>query len=197
MVNKKNSNNVIAFVNAVASGMDQYKAYLEFIAKKKTIKKDSATSRASKLLRQSNVVQLLNQAIANREIAMKQALSVRAEEVAKEFCSQNLTIEELDSFHTAVIRGIVEVEENVAVYTWNEFVDENGKVYKRTRTAGIMKAKRPPNVREKQISVDALYRRRKAYPAVNPFGPKEEDGSEGEAIPYIILADGSELKMFP
>lgn len=195
MIKKGTSNTLLAFVSAVANGMDQGKAYTQFLAKKKTLKPTSAVARASRLLRRPEINKMYDEAIEVRKKVVSEVIKEQSRVLAREFSAIQLTTDELDSFHSAVIQGQVEMIENIVVYTWQEELDELGNVVKRIRNAGIMKATRPPNIKEKQASVDALYRRRKAYPAVSGF-KTPEDGEE-EIVDYILNADGSKTLLFP
>lgn len=191
MTNKKNSDRLHAFVQAVAAGDPQYKAYIDHYSTKKDIKETTARFNSSKLIAKSHVKNLLIKAIEARDNAI---IKHSAVEVAKEFTVKMLTVEELDSWHCAVIQGLVMMEETIPIYNWIDLKNKNGIVTKRVRNTSFQTIKRPPNIREKQISVDALYRRKKAYPS--PFTPVDPDGSE-KVIDYVMLADGSLQPLFP
>lgn len=182
----------IAFINEVASGVPQYQAYIKHIATKK-LTEASARRTSSMLLNKSPYRKLLQQAINERQ---KILIEKSAEVVAKEFTERSLTNDELDAFHCAVIAGKVDIEEVVPVYDWQDIVDENGRVVKRIRKTNFLKVKRPPNVREKQISIDALYRRRGLYAPGRIAGMIASVGSDGEIDQvqrFVILASGEKV----
>lgn len=194
LLHKKQTDKLLSFVNAIASGMDRYKAYIRFYAKNPKIKPSSARSCAAILLGKAHVQDLLTKALEVRKTVIPEIMEQQARTVGKEFAAIQLTTEEMDNFHSAVIQGQVEVVENITVYTWTDILDGKGKVIRRERRAGVMKATRPPNIKEKQVSIDALYRRRKAYPAAIPFG--KDDDAEGMTIDFIMMADGTKQPLF-
>lgn len=195
--NKKITDRLIHFVNAVAGGMDQGKAYLQYYTHNKGILLNSAKSKASLLLAKSYIKELLKNAKETRTVAIAEAVKEGIRTVAKEFSAIMLTVEEMDAFHSAVIQGQLEMIENVTVYTWTDFMDDKGRVIRRERTAGIMKATRPPNIKEKQASIDALYRRKRAYPAYIPFGGEAiAGGGDIKIVNVVMLADGSKVPLF-
>src|SRR5690606_17903183 len=146
----------IAFANAIVEGMDAYKAYQNHISPHNKAKKTTAGSHATVLMRRPEMQQLINE---TRRIRGEEIIRTTARAVAKEFSTTMLTLDEMDAYHSAIIQGLVEVEEVVQVYRWTDVLGEDGKVKKRVKESNFVRVKRPPNVREKQISISELYRR--------------------------------------
>jgi len=186
------------FVSAIASGLDQTEAYLNFYTKNKSLAKRSATISASKLLMKPFIQDMLKEAREQRALAVKQELAKSARTVAKEFVEQVLTVDQMDSFHSSVIKGLVDVEEFVPVYTVEEILDAEGKVIKRIRKPGLLPTRRKPNIREKQVSVDALYKRFGNYAPSKMLGAFATTNDEGEIENikrFVIMASGERLPM--
>lgn len=184
-----------AFVNDVAAGIPQYKAYRTHISKTKNPQKNSVEAAACALIKRPEMQSLLKEASAARSTEI---IKVAAREVAKEFTTPVLTVEELDSFHSAVVQGLIMVEETIPVYKWAEILGEDGKVKKRVKEANFVRVTRPPNVREKQVSVDALFKRFGNYAPSRVFGAfgKVNDDGEVENIERVVLlSDGTKVPL--
>lgn len=188
----------IAFVNAIASGVKQSTAWIEHMAESEKVSVGSASVSASRLLARPEIQDLLKRTKLAHEEAITGEISRK---IAEEFKTDVLTVEELDSFHSSIIQGKVLVEEVVPVYTYNETVDAEGKVVKRTRQTSFVNVKRPPNIREKQISIDALYKRKGSYAPSKFFGAlknlnnDDELPEEGERV--VLLSDGTKIPLLP
>jgi len=187
------------FVNAVATGMEQTEAYLQHIAKPHCSKR-SATETASKILAKPKVQDMLIKARQEHELVLKLEMEKSRKVYAKEFMEKVLTVDHLDSFHSSVIQGLVDVEEFVPVYTVEEILDSTGtRVVKRIRKPGLLPTKRKPNIREKQVSVDALYKRFGNYApskVLGAFGQVPDDGGELQNVKrFIILANGERVPL--
>jgi hypothetical protein len=195
MAKFKITDKYVAFANAIAGGMDQYKAYIKFVAVKKTVTKGSAMVRSSRLALRPEIQQIICKAREARGEAITQVI---AREVAEEFRTTHLTVDELDSWHYAVIQGKIMIEEVVPQITYNEILDKEGKVVQRQRTQNFVRVLRPPNVREKQISVDAIYKRYGNYAPSRLFaGIKnlDNDGAEENVERVVLLSDGSTIPL--
>ena len=199
LTSPKQSDKLLKFIYAIASGMDQTEAYLQHYSKHKCNRK-TANNNASKLLMKPINRDLLDKAKQERQDAMKKELEKSTRVVAKEFTEQVLSVEQLDSFHSAVIQGLVNVEDHVPVYTVEEILDEDGNVIKRIRKPGLLPITRKPNVREKQVSVDALYKRFGSYaPVKSKFagvvGNIGEDGEVENIKRFIIMGNGERMPL--
>ncbi len=194
MAKFKITDKYVAFANAIAGGMDQYKAYIKYVAVKKNCTKGSAMVRASRIALRPEIQDIINKARAARGEAITQVI---AREVAEEFKATHLTVEELDSWHYAVIQGKVMIEEVVPQITYNEILDKEGKVVQRQRTQNFVRVLRPPNVREKQISVDAIYKRNGNYAPSRLFAAVKnmDDGLDENVQRVVVLSDGTELPL--
>lgn len=197
MTNLKTTDRLLKLVNAVATGMDQTDAYLQHYSNKGT-KRRSATFQASKILGRPAVQDLLKQAREQRALAVKLEMDKQQKVYAKEFLEKVLTVDHLDSFHSSVIQGLVEVEEYVPVYTVEEVLDLAGNVIKRIRKPGLLPTKRKPNIREKQISVDALYKRNGNYAPgklLGAFANVNDDGELENVKRFVIMANGERVPL--
>lgn len=177
--------------------MDQTDAYLQHYSNKGT-KRRSATFQASKILGRPAVQDLLKQAREQRALAVKLEMDKQQKVYAKEFLEKVLTVDHLDSFHSSVIQGLVEVEEYVPVYTVEEVLDLAGNVIKRIRKPGLLPTKRKPNIREKQISVDALYKRNGNYAPgklLGAFANVNDDGELENVKRFVIMANGERVPL--
>jgi len=186
----------VQFCNAVAGGLELYKAYQEHMSPGKLAKRMTAAVHASRLMKQPEIVQLIDKARAARGEAITAEIT---RNVAKEFSETTLlTVDELDKYHCAIVQGLVEVEDVVQVYRWTDILDKNGQVVKRTKEANFMRIKRPPNIREKQISISELYKRNGNYAPSKIFGAMGKVNDEGEVENverFVILSDGSKIPM--
>jgi hypothetical protein len=197
LVNRYTTERVLKMVNGIAAGMDQTEAYIQFYSKK-VIPKRTATIQASKLIAKAEVNELLQQAREQRAVALKEELAKSQRIVAKEFIQQVLTVDQLDSFHSSVIQGMVDVEDHVPVYTVEEILNDKGQVVKRIRKPGLLPIRRKPNIREKQVSVDALYKRNGNYAPgkfAGAFGNVNEDGELENVKRFVIMASGERVPM--
>lgn len=191
MGNFKLTDKYIAFAHAVAGGMDAYKAYTEHVATKKKIAKSSAKASSSKLMSQPLIQELIVKARVARENAI---IANTARVVAKEFSSTILTVDEMDAYHCAIIQGMVLVEEVVPSFSFE--YDAEGRVIKRSRS--FVKVTRPPNIREKQISISEMYKRLGSYAARKFFGAIGNINEEGElqnVERFVILASGEKIPL--
>lgn len=184
----------IAFCNAIAGGTTHRSAYIEHMAVSDKCTLRSAAVTASRLLSRPEIKACIERCRLAREQAITGIIS---RNVAKEFETIVLTVTELDSFHSSVVQGMVEVEEVVPVYKWTERLNEEGKVIGRSKEANFMKIKRPPNVREKQISVDALYKRFGHYAPSRFFGALKNmnDEPEDNVQRVLILSTGERIAL--
>lgn len=199
MTNGQSPEKLLRFVNAIASGMDQTEAYLQHIAKPNCAKR-SATFTASKILGRPAVKDMLIKAKEEHALALKLEMEKQQKIYAKEFLEGVLTVDHLDSFHSSVIQGLVDVEEFIPVYTVEEILDATGtRVVKRIRKPGLLPTKRKPNIREKQTSVDALYKRFGNYAPsklFGAFGQVPDDGGDLQNVKrFIILANGERVPL--
>lgn len=185
----------IALVNAIAGGTTAQVAYLQHMAVNPKCSLQSAAVTVSRLLKRPDMKELLQRTRRAREDAITGQIT---RTLAAEFKGIVLTADEMDSFHSAVIQGFVEIEEVIPVMNITEDVDDNGKVTKRRKQTNFMRVKRPPNVREKQISVDALYKRFGHYAPNKFYGAfKNMDNDDpGENVErYVMLSNGEKLLM--
>jgi hypothetical protein len=185
----------VAFANAIAAGMDHYKAYQEYMSPGKKAKRMTASANASVLLKRKEIKDLVDRARKEREAAIT---GVMLREVGKEFSTTLLTVDELDNFNSAVIQGLVSVEEIVPTYTVNETLDDQGKVIKRSKTRSFVKITRPPNIREKQASVQELYKRFGNYAPSRLFagvGRVNDEGDIENVERFIILSNGDRIPL--
>lgn len=193
----KVSDKHVAFVNAIAGGMTNYEAYQQFMSPGKKAAKMTAAKNASVLLKRPQMKELLARTIREREQAIT---GVITRNIAKEFSTILLNVDELDAYHSAIVQGLVEVEEVVPQFTVNEILDGQGKVIKRQRVQSFVRVKRPPNIREKQISIDALYKRNGNYAPSRLFagvGRVNDEGDIENVERYIILSNGEKLPLLP
>lgn len=189
---------LLKFIYAVAAGMNQDEAYIQHYSRNGKCKKATARTNASELLAKPANRELLAKARQERVDAMKLELQLNQQKVAKEFIEKVLTVDQLDSFHSSVIQGFVEVEEYVPIYTVEEILDHNGRVIKKIRKPGLSKITRKPNIREKQVSVDALYKRNGNYApgkVVGAFGNVNDDGEVENIKRFVIMANGDRMPM--
>lgn len=182
----------VAFCNAVAGGMDAYKAYIEYLSPGKKATKRTAAPHASKLMKRPEIQQLINQA---KRIRGEEIIRTSARVVAQEFATTILTVEEMDSFHSAIVQGLVQVEEVIPVY--KNTYDDKGRI--KTRESNFVRVKRPPNIRERQISISELYKRNGNYaPAklLGAFGKVNEETGDMENVErFVIFSDGSKVPL--
>jgi hypothetical protein len=181
----------IAFVNAVISGMPQYQAYIEFISPSKKLKKATAEGGAHKLMKRSDMKNLMERIRAERQNAITAEIS---RNVGKEFQALILSTEEIDAFHSAVLQGQVEVEEVIIMKTLQ--YDDKGNVIKKSDTP--MRIKRGPNIREKQISAQELYRRRGNYAPtklMGAFGKVDDEGNLENVQRFVVLSNGERIPL--
>lgn len=184
----------VAFVNGIAAGMDDYKAYQQYMSPGNKAGKMTAAANACKLLKRPEIKELL----ANARKARNEAITeVATRNIGKEFTTVPLTLDEMDAFHYAVIQGLVEVEEVVPQYAYSEVLNEAGKVIKRQRTQTFVRVKRPPNIREKQFSLDYLHKRQGNYAPtkmLGAFGKVNDDSGELENVErYVMLSNGEKI----
>jgi hypothetical protein len=189
MAKFKLSDKHAAFCSAIASGEFAYKAYMNYVASRPTTKKSAEVS-ASNLLARPEIQDLIQQAKKERQLAIVKAQAGR---VAEEFETFILATDQLDAYHSAIIQGKVVVEEIYPVTTITR--DKTGKEVE--RTVAFKKVARQPNLREKQISIDALYRRRGDYAAVKGlFGIGRVDQDEDDSGDrFIVLSNGERIKL--
>lgn len=204
MVNIEISDKHVAFAYMIAAGEPAYKAYLKHVTKEK-ITNASARSRACRLLKFPEIQDLVNKAReqrvntltkVNNEILAEKAIEA-AEQLPPEFFGIALSVENLDQLHYSIIKGNVQVEAVYPVQRIEETVDERGRVIKRTKSISFQKVKRNPTIRERQASIDALYKRFGSYAPVKgaigfgKLGP--EDEAEGDVKRYIVLSNGEKI----
>ena len=187
----------VAMVNAIAGGMEQWQAYKEHVATIKNPKKSSCSVQSTKLMRRPEMKDLLQKARIARGEAITQVI---ARSVAEEFSTTHLTVDELDSYHYAIIQGKVLIEEVVPTWTSTEVLNKEGKVVQRQRTQNFVRVSRPPNVREKQISIDAIYKRKGDYAPSRFFGGiknMNDDPAEDNVERVILLSNGETVPLLP
>src|SRR3972149_6581258 len=156
----------VLFVNAIVGGMTARQAYIEHIAVNEKVTIHSASVTASRLMTRPEIKQLLERTRLAREEAITGEIS---RQVAKEFTGLVLTNDEMDAYNSAIVQGFVEVEEVVPQWTLDEILDGEGKVVKRTKRQTFVRVKRPANIRERQISMDILFKRFGSYAARKLF----------------------------
>lgn len=192
----KQSDKLLKFIYAVATGLDQAEAYQLHYST--TCKLRTAQTNASKLLMKPYVKDLLIKAKEERALVVRQEMERNQVKLAREFIQKVLPVDQLDSFHSSVIQGFVEVEEYVPVYTVEEVLDLAGNVIKRIRKPGLLPTKRKPNIREKQISVDALYKRNGNYAPgklLGAFANVNDDGELENIKRFVIMANGERVPL--
>lgn len=185
----------IAFANAIAGGMDQQDAYIKFIATRPDISKGTAATNASGLMKRKEVREVVDRAKAARELEIT-GIAVR--NIPQEFKTSVLTTDELDGYHSAIVLGLVEVEELIQVYNWVETYDKKGNMIGRTRQAQVMKVPRKPNIREKQISMDALFKRTGSYAPSRLFaaiGKINDEGDIENVERFVLLSNGEKIPL--
>lgn len=185
----------LKFAMAIAAGKPQHEAYVEFIAVNKACKLNTAKNKGSVLAKRPQIQKLVQN---YRDEKNKAIAKITTREIGKEFFATLLTTDELDNFHCAIIQGQVMVEEVIPVYTYEEILDGEGRIVKKVRKPSFMKVTRPPNVREKQISVDALFKRRGNYAPTKLFGAigrVNEDGEVENIERFVLLANGEKIPL--
>jgi hypothetical protein len=190
VTNNKISPNHYGFAQAVAAGSDIYKAYLEHVATSKDIKQVTARVQGSKLAAKPRIKKLIEElkAAINKEV-----VQVKAREIAAVFQTDLLTVDEMDAYHSAIVQGKVMVEE---VIPTREMMYKNGKIV--SSQVVFRKVHRPPNVRERQISIDALYKRFGNYAPSRLFAAVAGVNDEGDlenVERVVILSDGTKLPL--
>jgi hypothetical protein len=181
----------IRFAHLVARGEEKWKAYQNTISLNKKAGKGTSSVGASKLLERPEIQDLIKQAQKEQQEALFKAQS---KQVAAEFKTYVLAVEELDAFHSSVIQDMVDVEEVIPVVT----ITKNEKGREVSRTTSFMKVKRKPNIREKQISIDALYKRFGNYAPTKLFGAFGKVNEEGElenVQRFAILSNGEKIPL--
>lgn len=185
----------IQFCNAVAAGMEQYKAYQQFVSPGGKAKDTTAVSRASDLAKRPEIQKILNEV---RAVFQAKITNEAAKALDPVFSEVVLTVDQLDSYHSAIIQGKVEVEEVIHSYKWIEKLDANGNVISRKKEPTFVRVKRPPNIREKQVSIDAMYRRFGNYAPSRLFGAMgkvNDDGEVEDVERFVLLASGEKVPM--
>lgn len=132
----------------------------------------------------------------------EQQLIAFKEKELQDLKQQVLSEIELDFFHSQVLRGQMLVEE---VYQVREYVpvqkDQLGQLVPGTGRWAVTfkKVTRPPNIREKQISADMLYRRKGSYAPlkIRPIGIEDGDGEESENEERVLILSNGERIPFP
>lgn len=191
---------IFAFCTKVAGGEYAYKAYLQHVATKK-ISEASAKASSSKLMTHPEVQDLIEKLKAerqdkltevNRELTT-QAIKETMEVLPPEFFGLALTVENVDQLHYSIIKGMVEVEDVLPVK--RKTYTKDGKLTE--ETVSFMRVKRKPNIRERQASMDALYKRWGSYAPgkhLHGFGKTgEDDDGEGNVQRFILLSDGTKI----
>lgn len=186
----------IAFSNAVAGGMTQWQAYQQTMCKGRKCGKQTAATNSTKLMRRKQIQDLIDRAKKVREEAI---LGVAARQLSSEFQILPLTADQMDSYHSAIIQGMVEVEEVVPTFIYREVI-KNGLVVGKERVQNFVRVKRPANIREKQASIDALYKRGGHYAPSKLFGAFKnlDDDSQAEnVVRTIMLSNGEKIPFNP
>jgi phage terminase small subunit len=177
-----------AFAASVAGGEDAYKAFLRHIGTPKT-SPATAKVKASRLLQQPPIKALVAKASEELNRAIVKA---NIETLPEELKTAMLTIDQIDSFHYAVIKNLVEVEEIHPVTTIRR--DKNGREVERTVT--FHKVKRKANIRERQLSTDYIYKRLGSYAPTKIFGAfKDLDEPTEKVARTLILSNGVEVDL--
>lgn len=185
----------VAFCNAVAAGMDQFKAYQEYMSPGKKAAKMTAAVRSTGLMKRPEIKEIIERSKAARELEITGAMT---RDIGKEFKAITLTTEEVDSFHYAVLQGQVEVEEIVPQWVTKESYNKNGVLVAKERVQQMIRIKRPPNVREKQVSADAIYKRFGNYAPskmFGAFGKVNEEGQLEDVKRMVILSTGERIEL--
>lgn len=187
------------FTQAIATGLEGYKAYKQFIAKGK-VKDATARSAASKLLAYPEIQELLEVKRKQRITAIEQAnnnvikkaAQEAVESLSPDFFGIALTTDNLDQLHYNIVKGLVEVEE---IFPVKKITKQGGKVVE--ETVSFERIMRKPTIRERQASIDALYKRFGSYaPVKGAFGfGKLDNENEGEdnAKRFVVLSDGTKI----
>lgn len=181
----------IAFANAVAAGEFQNIAWLKFIGAKGT-KKTVANVKASELMKRPEIQALVRKAQDQRAVAI---IEENLKLLPEEFKTAALSVEQIDSLHYSIMKGMVEVEELVPVVTI--YKDDKGR--ETSRTTVMHKVKRKPNIREKQVSADAIYKRFGSYAPSRVAGMfknvGDDDDGDGSVQRFLLLSNGNKLEM--
>lgn len=186
----------VAFVNAIVGGMTARDAYIQHMAVNDKCTLRSAAVTASRIMCRPEIKQLFERTRLAREEAITGEIS---RQVAKEFTGIVLTDSEMDAFNSAIIQGFVEVEEVVPQWTLDEILDGEGKVVKRTKRQTFVRVKRPANIRERQISMDILFKRFGSYAARKLFAAVGNVNDEGEienVERFVLLSNGDKIPLF-
>lgn len=177
-----------AFAASVAGGEDAYKAFLKHIGTPKT-SPATAKVRASLLLNKPPIKALV--AKASEELN-KAIVKANIDTLPEELKTVMLTVDQIDSFHYAVLKNAVEVEEIHPVTTIKR--DKNGREVERTVT--FHKVKRRANIRERQISSDYIYKRLGSYAPTKIFGAfKDIDEPTEKAPRFLLLSNGEKIEL--
>lgn len=191
MHNLKITDRHIAFANDIAAGTPQNVAYQKHLATKKKLHPGTAKTQASRIMSKPEMQDLVDRIRLERQNAITKN---QARIIAKEFSTILLSVDELDAYHSAIIQGMVEVEEVVPHFTLE--YDKSGKVVK--KSTSFVRVKRPPNIREKQISISELYKRFGHYAPnklFGAFGRVNEEGEVENVQRVFALSDGTKLPL--
>ena len=180
-----------AFALEVVAGTTQWEAWLKHIGGKGT-SKQTAHVKASELMKRHEIRNL----IARYEEERNQAIiEAHHKNLPEEFKTIPLTVDQLDAFHYSVALGKVEVEELVPITT----IIKDDKGREKSRTTTIHKVKRKPNIREKQASIDAIYKRWGSYAPSKLLGAFKNLGGDEETDDnverFVLLSTGEKIPM--
>lgn len=188
----------IAFVHAIVGGMTATQAYIEHMSPGKKANNGTARSNASGLMKRPEIQKVYEDAVAARDKAITE---VHLRNIPKEFSTPLLSTDELDAYHSAIVLGLVDMEEYFQSFQWEEIIDpETNKIIKRVRKPVLIPIKRKPNFREKQISMDALYKRTGSYAPSKLFAAVGSVNDEGElenVERYVVYSTGEKELLLP
>lgn len=176
------------FARHVVENNNPMAAYKKFYKCKNN---NVASAGSTKLVKRPEIQELIVTMQRDKEAMIKQARSEELEKMKDQIISEI----ELDKFHTDVLRNDISVEEIIVM---REFTpahkDGKGNDIPGRWISAIKKIQRAPNLREKQISADQLFKRKGSFAAVKVKA--EVDLSDNrETTRLIKLSDGSTLPM--
>jgi hypothetical protein len=158
----------------------------------------SCRTNGSKLLKKEDVQTFIDKLRRAKE---EQIIAGRKKEI-EDLKEQVLHEIELDVMHSQICRGAMLVEE---IYQVREYVpvqkDDSGQLVPGSGRWAVTfkRVTRAPNIREKQISSDLLYKRKGSYAPLKiraTGGANDADIEDADSQPeerYIILSNGNRL----
>lgn len=154
----------------------------------------SASAKACMLLKKPEIKKQVEDFRKEKQDSLDKALEEQAEKIKKGICS----ITELDFYHSQIIRGELLTPTIMPVRVFRNNYNEAGQLVSSGWDVELREVMVAPSVRDKQRSMDALYKRAGAYRQLAPA--KEDDFEEkeaGESVEgdYIILSTGEKLQL--